>query len=154
MLKDRNLFNQSVLRESFLNDEKSFTCGPDFLVLVFSGIEVKNNNMNWVNVFEIFQLPILRKLDQFTIFGHLQLPNMCKNQKQAGKYQIGVINENRPLLLTIDTNGKFVLYSNILEYLDEYSKEILQFDYSARFWAYTSKEQPWVIRIAEKPFSK
>ena len=79
---------------------------------------------------------------------------MCKNQKQPGKYQIGMINENRPLLLTIDQNGKLILYSNILKYLDEYSKDILHFDYSARFWAYTSKEQPWIVRIAEKPFSK
>lgn len=110
--------------------------------------------MNWVNEFHIYQLPLLKKLDVIKIFGHLQLPHMCKSQKQAGKYQIGVINENRPLLLTIDQNGKFILYSNILQYLDEYSKEIQQFDYSARFWAYTSKEQPWIVKIAEKPFSK
>lgn len=110
--------------------------------------------MNWVNEFHIYQLPLLKKLDVIKIFGHLQLPHMCKSQKQAGKYQIGVINENRPLLLTIDQNGKFILYSNILQYLDEYSKEIQQFDYSARFWAYTSKEQPCIVKIAEKPFSK
>ena len=118
------------------------------MVMVFSGITVKNSIMHWVNVFQVFQLPLMKKLDQVTIFGQLQLPEMCKPQKQPGKYQIGVINENRPLLLTIDTNGKLVLYSYILQYLDEYSKEILQFDYSARFWAYTSKEQPWVVRIA------
>ena len=92
MLKDRGLFNQSVLTDSFLNDEKSFMCGPNFTVMVFSGITVSNANMHWVNVFQVYQLPLMKKLDQITIFGQLQLPEMCKNQKQAGKYQIGVIN--------------------------------------------------------------
>ena len=96
----------------------------------------------------------MRQKDQLVIFGHLQLPKQCKKQKKADTYELGVVNENRPMLLTINAQGKIMYYSNFLAYLDEYSKEILLFDSTTNYWAYISKEEPWVIHVSEQPFSK
>ena len=64
----------------------------------------------------------MRQKDQLIIFGHLQLPKSCKKQKKADIFELGVVNENRPMLITINSQGKANFYSNILAYLDEYSK--------------------------------
>lgn len=109
------------------------------MVLVNTAIRGSGSQAGWQNTVRIYELPHMRQKDQILIFGHLQLPNKCKRRK-SDAFELGLVNENRPMLLTISMQGKTMLYSNILAYLDEYSKEILEFDSAGNYWAYTSKE--------------
>ena len=114
-------------------------CGTNFMVLVNTMISGSGSHIGWTNTIRVYELPHMRQKDQLIIFGHLQLPKKCKKQKIGEIYELGVINENRPMLLTITSQGKATFYSNILAYLDEYSKEIVEFDSSTNYWAYISK---------------
>lgn len=92
------------------------------MLLVWKGMRSnKSGNAEWINFIELYRLPLLEKLDTLTLFGRTRVPKLCKRHKVAGRYQFGLVNENRPTLITFNSTGKLSLHTNLLEYLDEYS---------------------------------
>lgn len=71
------MFNQSVLRNSLLNEEVSFMCGSEYLVLVLSGLSAGSKGQGytrWINIFEVYKLPLMIKIDEIKINGKTILP--------------------------------------------------------------------------------
>ena len=72
------------------------------MVLINTVISGSGSYAGWENIVKVFELPHMRQKDQLVIFGHLQLPKECKKQKNSESYEMGLVNENRPMLLTIN----------------------------------------------------
>jgi hypothetical protein len=96
-------FNQTTLNNSIANEELSFMCTPDYVILLLRGVKATDpHTFQWVNILSIYKLPYMKQIGEVTLHGRVSLPKSCKQANWPNKYQFGIITTDGPALLNID----------------------------------------------------